>query len=176
VYVYVRKHQLGARPVIDLEHEPANIPASDDKGHNVGLSTRVPAAWLRQIDDALKNRDLPYFNKADFVRDAVFKHLKFITDWTGDSHNSDYYGIAALVQNQLSDKTHEEFDKLMAIMDKNILTYTSLGDARQASQYLNSTLHAMDKMPDSYWKGLYIKKIKEKYAGLLGMVPCALFD
>ncbi len=157
--------------MIDFEKEPANIPASDAKfGHNVGLSTRVPAAWVRQIEEYIKDRDLPYFNKADFVRDAVFKHLKFIQDWGDKPHNSAYYGIAALVRNQLNDHTREEFDKLKGILDKNIRVYLELEDRKQAKLYLSSTLHSMEKMPSSFWKDKYLKETKKQYAGLIGEV------
>lgn len=160
----------------DLEREPANIPASDEKGHNVGLSTRVPASWLRQIEQLIKSNQLPYFNKADFVRDAVFKHLKFLTDWGDKPHTSAYYGIAAVVQNQLADQTKSEFDKLMQILDKNVAMYLSAGDPKQAGICAAQTLQAIKRMPESYWRDKYAKKVEDAYGGLVKSLSFAIFS
>jgi len=160
-----------------LEDEPANVPtcvkASDDKGHNVGISTRVPSEWVRHIDTLMKDRDLPYFNRGDLIRDAVFKHLKFLSDWGDEQHHSAYYSISALVRSQLADKTHEEFEKLMGIVEKNVTAYLELGDKDQAKRYVTKIVHLIERMPNTYWKDVYYIRLHKKYPGLLGLVSCA---
>lgn len=151
----------------DIHNEPANIPlnqkAVDKQGHSVGVSTRVPASWIRQIDWLIKEKDLPYFHKADFLRDALFKHLRFIEDWGDKPHNSSYYRIAALVKELLEDKEQEEFEKLLEIVDKRMHVYAEIKDVDEARKYIGRVLSSVRSMPDTYWQRLYLRKLEDKY-------------
>lgn len=151
----------------DLIKEPALIPASDDKGHNVSLSTRVPSTWVREIDTLIKERDLPYLNKSDFVRDAVFKHLRFCEDWGEQEHSCTYYRIVSLVKLHTEDHTREEFEKMVGILDRNVKVFLDDGNSEQAGRCVKGVVYALRGMPDGYWKNKYLGMLEEKYAGLI---------
>ena len=145
---------------------PTLIASCDDTKHSAPLSVRVPPDWLRQIDTIVKYKKLPYCNRGDFVRDAIYKHFNYL-EQLEEIPNSVFGKIQAMQDMIEETRRQQGFESVIKSLEERVDYFLQENARQEAVKYVLRVLQYANEIPEGYWKIKFVTKIKNRYAGLL---------
>jgi Arc/MetJ-type ribon-helix-helix transcriptional regulator len=96
--LWTESTELPAENRIEFSEEEWQQPASDNKGHSVKLSCRVPPPVARMIEAIVASQRFPYQTADDLVRHAVVRHLYALHSWDQTLPRTLYTTAAAIIR------------------------------------------------------------------------------
>jgi len=142
------------------------IGGSDDKGHSAPLPTRVPPDWLRQIDTMLKNLQIPYQNRADFVRDAIARHLEFVEAWS-NKDGSILGKIKSMMDLIEEERCQQGFEGVLVNLRERVGYFKQKNAPREAIRCVLKILQYVEDMNEGHWKDTFAGLLRNEYSDLL---------
>lgn len=141
------------------------IPASDTKGHSVGVTFRVQPGHYQQIGAILGSKAFPYRSIGDLVRHALTRHLRWL-DAQGPVP-SVVKQVDAIMEVMRNDEFQADFHRLFDFSSKQVSHALTHNQPDRARALVRRAKSHIDDMPDGYWKDEYLREFEEKYGYLL---------
>lgn len=154
--------------MLALKENPTIVPVNDEHGNNAKFVVRISPAWIHQMDKLIKFQGLPYCNRGELVRDAIYRHLLWLENKEGtEIPNSIMQQIAAMTDLLEDMKIQQKFENVIETLENRVKYHSGKGAHNESVKCVLRILGYIDGMPDTHWKDYFDKTIRERYKGLL---------
>ncbi len=150
-----------------MNEDPRLIGATDDKGHSVPLSVRVPSSWSEKIDKLVKDILLPYRNSGQLIRDAILRHFEFLEKYQG-GEGSTLANIKAMEDLIEENRRQQGFECVLSNLRERISYYSEKGAQSEILKCILKVLQYVESMPDGYWKNEFKARLNAEYGEIIG--------
>lgn len=134
------------------------IPAGDAKGHSVRKAFRMNPQMDMQIEMILGSKKFPYRTEGEFLRHAVFLHLRWIRE-QAEIPNSILPQIEAIVEMVRIQEGNAQFGDVIAKIVNTVEVLIKGGHKSKASELVDDVLVQVEKIKDSYWRDKYRREV-----------------
>jgi hypothetical protein len=150
------------------------IPSSDAHGHSERLFIRIQPGHDRQLSTVLASKYFPYRSKADIVKHAIIRHLKWLE--TLAAIPSVTAQVDAIIEIVREAEFQSEFDETFARVDSQVSTHITNGRLPRARALIAQVISKIDLMPDGDWKEIYRQRLLDRYGNMLDGKPVDLTE
>ena len=146
----------------DLRIDPEEfiVPAQDDHGHSAREWVRIQPALEADMDQLLASKSFPYRTKADLLRHAVYRHIRWLHRVKEDVPKHLFVAFEAILEvlrNEEHNQRNEHvFEKLRHTMEA-YLSHGDTGEAKRTHAIIRSKLQGVQ---DSAWRRRFIAKME----------------
>ena len=142
------------------------VPASDTKGHNEKIWFRIQPGHSKALSEAAGSRSLPYRTRADVIRHAISRHLKWLDEECG--HVSSVTALVDSINEIVRDtqfmvEYKSSFDDLSNVVSR-LMCERAYGEARRMVYKIRADIL---RLPPGYWQDKYLKELGERFGHIL---------
>lgn len=148
------------------------IPSADDeKGHNVTEKVCFTKTWIAQMDRIIKSVQLPFVNRGQIIRLAVYKLFSWI-DIIPDKQlpKSDLAKIESMRCLLLEESYQIGFQDIIEDLAKIVKYCLSKKMQKRAIKNVLEVLHLAEEIKENDWKEHFTEYIKKTYKNLLDSI------
>jgi Arc/MetJ-type ribon-helix-helix transcriptional regulator len=150
------------------------IGASDAQGHNERIQFRIPPQIVKQMEIAVSDKRTPYRSKGELIRDAVVRHLHWVTEC--EPIPTVMAEVEAMLGILRDDKFHSDYMKVFDTLGEQVARHNSSGSIPEARRIVAECHARIARMPDSFWRDKYLNTLEEKFGWLLDVKGASLAD
>lgn len=166
-----KKQHTYDKLIIDYSGEWIIPNADDEKGHNAGIKVRLPKTWLPQMDRMIKYGKLPYINRDQIVRHAMFMLFTWIETIPKKCiPKSDLGRIESMRTLLIEEAMLAGFNDVMVELAKRVAFCKAKGLNRRAAKHVLEILRIAEELKEEDWRNHFVDKIKKEYKNLLDSV------
>lgn len=146
----------------DINPDEFRVSASDAKGHSERIWGRVMPMVDRQMGEIVSKRYFPYKGKADLVRHAIDRHLKWLHTLRPMPSVMKQVEAINIILREEDDAVNfrEVFEKTQATANARIAE----GHADRARVLIAQVSAEISLMPEeSWWKKRYEEEIEQRW-------------
>jgi len=150
---------------VKVDDKYYNIPSRDQQGHQSRIQFYVPPALAKQASIIVDSGKFPYKGKTALYRHALvflYEHLE-----NQESFPSELGQIHAVMHMMDDDDRHQSFVDVFDRLQHNVRRHLDNKDEQQATALVLKIYHALNKMPDGFWKTKYLEKMQHLYGHLM---------
>ena len=141
--------------------------AKDTKGFSASMHTRIPPTIETQISRLVHSKRFEELQTpSDFVRDAIFHRLTYLSDKVNDSPLSNVLRTVRMIQERINaEQCYQDFKQIIDDAAQVVNSYGHDG-IQEAKKYVSDLISEVEDMP-TYWKNKYVREIKQRFGHLL---------
>lgn len=148
-----------------LDADQFRVPAKDTKGHSERVWCRLQPGHARQISTIVEQRVFPYRQKADLIRHAIVRHLRWLESLAPIP--SVMSEVDLIMDIMREDEFATDFRRVLNTLGERIATHVAQGSEGEARRLLLKALKHVENMPDGYWRDRYKEEIIQKHGKFL---------
>lgn len=136
--------------------------ATDNKGHGSTLYARMLTDVAEQIAKIVQSNVIPeYKTHQDFIRDAIYHRLRYLSDNGFIKHDDVILRIRALEGFMREEQRRIEYEETLKLVDKTLSAYISHGAEGiiRAKQVIDEIHENVIQIQDAYWAKRYTEAI-----------------
>lgn len=151
----------------DTDYDPSQfrVPASDTKGHNARVWARCQPGHAQQLEHILQSKKFPYRCKGDILRHALLRHLIWLESL--EPMRSVTGQVDAILEVLRDEEFASDFRSLFDKLGERISSHIGQGAEGEARRLILSAIHAIDQMPEGYWKEKYKSEVDSRWGYLI---------
>ena len=157
-------HEVDAE---DGKYDPGDfiIPASDAKGHSERVWCRLQPGHDRQLDVILRSRKFPFRTKGDIIRWATVRGLRILEQM--EEVPSVMKQVDMIMDVLNDEQLHQDCLNVFDKTRERVASYIAAGSSGQARRLVATLKMHTSKMPDDYWRGVYMDRLEKEFGYLL---------
>ena len=142
------------------------IPASDTKGHSNREYFRCQPGHAQQINMFVQSGKFPYRTRADLIRHAVVRHLRWLHTFEAGVPNI-MSQVDAILEVVRQEEMQQEFKHVINKTSETVNGLLADGADGEARRMILKVKEHVNAMPDGYWKDKYQREIGQRFDHLL---------
>ena len=139
------------------------VPSQDIKGHSERQWFRLQPGHARQLSILFESRQYPYRQKADIIRHAVVRHLRWLEANCPSPLPSVMCQVDAIMTIIRDDEFLQELRLVFERATERVSAYLSTGDRPAARRLISDIRSQIDNMPPGEWRDKYQAEIIRRY-------------
>ena len=144
------------------------IPSADSRGQSARIGTRVPPAYLHQIEVLLQSKRFPWETPSDFMRWALHAGIARASDLVDDPRlDNTRAQVAAMLAVVQEEEEHTNFSTIIDRVDKMVSDLLQARAQAPAKRAIIKLLDAARHIQDPYWRGRYEKEVLRRFGGVM---------
>jgi len=138
------------------------VPATDARGNSERVNLRMSPMYLAAMQDILQSRLFPYRTIQDVIRDAVKRHLRYLS--TLDTSITSLMGQIQAVDNIVCANIRQiEFMRSVEDMKKTVASLLKAGANEEAVSVLANVKHEVEKIKNKFFREHFLAAIQPLY-------------
>jgi dynactin complex subunit len=164
---------------IDIDEVIRIIPASGKSGKDkdndnadsgMKVSVHVPTSWVRQMEILVKNQKLPYLNKGEFMRNAIWLMFQ-VVEQAADIQYSTLSIINTIIDGLEHHKRQELFTRSITMLRDRVNQFSLDGRLDLAAQEVEKVRMQLKHIPNAYWRDKYNTLLDKEFGHLTDKLP-----
>lgn len=139
------------------------IPARDDKGIAESTHFTMPPIMLRHIDVILHSIRFPYLRRADFLRHAVYRHIRYCVSLRRSLSAHMVVALEAIVEDCRNSEQQARVEAVLRKIEERMNWHLVQGDRGEAVRLLNVMRTRIAGVHEDYWSREVSKTLDEKF-------------
>lgn len=136
-------------PLSDLDQ--FNIPARDEKGISEAFHLSVPPLMLRHIDLILRSQRFPYLRRSDFVRHAIYRHIRWCVSLRKSIQRHMLIALEAIMEDCRDSEQRVRVEAVLQKIEERIGFHLDQGDPGEAMRLMGIMRARLEGVSGDYW-------------------------
>ncbi len=155
----------GEKPLDDID--TFVVPARDERGASEPVTCHMPPYLVRFLDIVMRSNRFPYLRRTDFIRHAIYRHLKFLVSIRSSVPSHIVPALDAVSELCREDELRVRVEEVFGRLESRISFHMGRGDHMEAIRLLNLVKTRVIGIQDSNWKRVFMDDFWKRYGDYL---------